>query len=138
MCVGADATSLEIEVKRKAFIVEDAPDAQATLRALLEAADFEVLACATTEHEASAWLDGNEGSWDLVTVDLLLAEGSGFAVLRRYAMSERAGQVVVFSGFISDTVRERCVALGAHAVFSKGESRLLAEFLRVAPRRAAE
>jgi len=128
----------EIEVKRKAFIVEDAPDVQATLRALLEAADFEVLACATTEHEASAWLQGNEGAWDVVTVDLLLAEGSGFAVLRRYAMSERAGQVVVFSGFVSDTVRERCVALGAHAVFSKGESRLLAEFLRVVPRRAAE
>ena len=103
------------EVKRKALIVEDAPDAQAALAALLAAENFEVVAMAATEQQAVEWLQQNEGGWDIVIVDLLLAEGSGFSVLRRCAAGPQTGQVVVFSGFVSDTVRERCLALGAPA-----------------------
>jgi two-component system OmpR family response regulator len=123
------------EVKRKALIVEDTPDAQAALAALLAAEDFEVVAIAATEHQAIEWLEQNEGGWDVVIIDLLLAEGSGFTVLRRCATSPQAGQVVVFSGFVSDTVRERCVALGAGAVFPKSEAVQLAQYLRGVPRR---
>ncbi|MDB5957293.1 response regulator [Ramlibacter sp.] len=131
MCVGvAISRTWRQKVKRKAFIVEDAPEVVATLRALLADEDFEVLASAATEQDASEWLQQNQGNCDVVTLDLLLAEGSGFGVLRQYAMSPQRGKVVVFSGFITDSVRERCVAFGADAVFSKTESAQLALYLR--------
>lgn len=76
------------------------------------------------------WLQQNEGAWHVLTLDLLLAEGSGFSVLRHCASRPRAGQVIVFSGFVTDTVRARCLALGAHAVFLKTQLAELTQYLR--------
>jgi DNA-binding NarL/FixJ family response regulator len=137
MCVDIeDKRTWERKVKRKAFIVEDTPDVLATLGALLAAEGFEVLASAATEQQASDWLRLHGGACDLVIMDLLLAEGSGFGVLRHYSKSVQRGKVVVFSGFVTDTVRERCVALGADAVFSKTEPVQLAQYLRTVPQRS--
>ena len=65
-----------------------------------------------------------------MTLDLLLAEGSGFTVLQRCAASPQAGRVVVFSGFVTDTVRARCLAMGADAVFLKTQLPELRQYLR--------
>jgi len=100
------------------------------LGSLLAAEGFEVLAFAGTEQQAIAWLLQNEGAWHVATLDLLLGEGSGFSVLQRCAASAQAGRVVVFSGFVTETVRARCLALGADAVFLKTQLAELRQYLR--------
>ena len=100
------------------------------MASLLADEGYEVLASAGTEQQAIAWLQQNEGSWHLVTLDLLLAEGSGFTVLQRCAASPHTGRVVVFSGFVTDTVRARCLARGADAVFRKTQLTELRQYLR--------
>lgn len=102
-----------------AFIVEDSRDAREALGALLETEGFAVAGSAGTEADAIAWLHANEGSWDLAVVDLLLSDGSGFSVLRHFTSARSPGKVIVFSGFVSEPVRNRCEALGAAAVVRK-------------------
>jgi DNA-binding NarL/FixJ family response regulator len=63
---------------------------------------------------------------DVVLLDLKLAQGSGFDVLR--AVHERAPEVTVFmlSSFASDPYRQLAARLGAHDFFDKSS-----EFERV-------
>lgn len=101
------------------FVVEDAPDARAALAALFDLHGFDVAGIATTEYAATEWLGNNAGGWDLAVVDLLLLDGSGFNVLQRFASAPSAGKVVVFSGYVTDAIRQRCLKFGADAVFLK-------------------
>ena len=112
----------------KVFIVEDAPDARAALAALFDTQGLQVIGTASTEFDATDWLSNNEGAWDVAVIDLLLLDGSGFNVLRRFASSARRGKIIVSSGFVSEPVRERCLALGADAVFVKTDVAALVRY----------
>lgn len=103
---------------------------QSALSALLSAdAGFNVVAMAATEFAATEWLLEHAGEWDVVSLDLVLREGSGLNILQQCKRQAKAGTIVVFSEFATDGVRERCVALGADAVFNKREIKEYAEFL---------
>ena len=113
----------------KVFIVEDNKAARDTLAELLTASiGVSVVGQADSEYTATEWLEAHEGQWDLLISDLLLVPGgSGFGLIHRARYRPDAGKVVVFSDFVTDAVAQRCLKLGAHAVFRKSE---LAELLR--------
>ena len=109
------------------FIVEDR-DAMCVLLIDLFECDprFHVLGTAANEGEAKLWLEEHAGRWDLVVVDLMLSQGSGFGVISRARQTHPNGCVAVFSAYSSAVVEKHCLALGADVVFDKART---AEFL---------
>ncbi len=104
------------------FIVEDSPHVQASLREmLLSTGRFQVVGAAESETDATQWLMDARHPWSLAIVDLLLSEGSGFGVVQRCRSASPKGKIVVFSEFATPAIKERCLKLGADAVFLKSE-----------------
>lgn len=103
----------------RVFLVEDIQRMHGLLRDLFETIGGQVVATASTEAEAMLWLDDHKGQWDLAIVDLVLDQGAGLNVIRRCKEDPLAGKVAVFSSYASPGVRERCLELGADAVFDK-------------------
>jgi DNA-binding NarL/FixJ family response regulator len=67
-------------------------------------------------------------------VDLFLAEGSGLGVLEACGQGREHRNVVVLTSHATPEMRQRCLELGARAVFDKGtEFRELLEFCRQCP-----
>ena len=104
----------------RTYIVED----NATIRenligALEELAAIRALGWAETEGEATSWLTGHRGGWDLAIVDLFLKQGSGLGVLEAFQQRGRGQHVVVLSNYATRDMRQRCAQLGADAVFDK-------------------
>ena len=115
--------------RKKVFVAEDAPDARAALAALFDVHGFDLAGTASTEYGATEWLGNNESQWDLAIVDLLLLDGSGFNVVQRFAHAPGGGKVVVFSAYVTDAIRARCLQLGADAVFLKTDIPKLVAYL---------
>lgn len=114
----------------RVFIVEDSLNMQVALRELLSTdANFDVVATARSEMEATEWLLENRSAWDVASIDLMLTDGAGFNIVRRCRDQAPSNDVVVFSEFITDTLRERCRSLGASAAFAKSEFRAYADFM---------
>jgi two-component system, OmpR family, response regulator len=80
------------------------------------------------------WLRDHPGQWDLVVVDLMLSQGTGFEVIIRARKTHPNGCIAVLSSFVSETIEKHCLKLGADAAFDKANC---AEFLRWV-RRVAE
>lgn len=113
---------------RLAFLVEDNPTIRDNLiPTLAEIADVEVIAIAEGQREAIKWLKANSGRIDLVILDLFLTEGSGIGVLCELVESDLSTPIVVLTNYATADIRERCLALGASALFDK--SRDLDAFL---------
>ena len=105
----------------RVFVVEDHPDSADTLVRLLTLDGLcQAVGVAATEKEALAWSFQNEAGFDLAIVDLLLRDGSGFAVLTHLAKYQ-PGLVVVLSDFVTPAIAERCIRLGASAAFTKSQ-----------------
>jgi len=107
-------------VELRTYIVED----NATIRenligALEELASIRALGWAETEGEATGWLTGHLGGWDLAIVDLFLKQGSGLGVLEACRGRAPGQRVVVLSNYATADMRKRCLQLGADAVFDK-------------------
>jgi len=115
--------------RKKVFLAEDAADVRASLSALLDLHGFDVIGMAGSEFAATQWLADHGAGWDLAIIDLVLQDGSGFHVLQRFAKARTGGKVVVFSGFVTDAIRQRCKELGADAVFLKTDIPRLIDFL---------
>jgi DNA-binding NarL/FixJ family response regulator len=106
----------------RVFLVEDMLQVQAVVADLLASVgDFQLVNALGTEAEAKLWLDENQGAWDLAIIDLVLDQGSGMGVIAR--AKDVGGNVVVFSDYASDGIRNHCLRLGADAVFLKSEMR---------------
>ncbi|MDO9405345.1 MAG: response regulator [Polaromonas sp.] len=103
----------------KTFLVEDCHTTRDHLADTLEEqAHARVIGWASTEANAIQWLAKNKTAWDLAVLDLFLAEGSGLNVLK--SLEKRPGQrVVVLSNYLTASVRQRCLAMGADGVFDK-------------------
>jgi DNA-binding NarL/FixJ family response regulator len=105
------------------FIVDDSQSIRETLQdLLLSTGKFQVVGTAGGETDATQWLMDGKQPWRLAIVDLLLSEGSGFGVLQRCRFENPAGKIFVFSEFATPAIRDRCLKLGADAVFTKSEA----------------
>ncbi|MEJ8852576.1 response regulator [Variovorax rhizosphaerae] len=102
------------------FLVEDSATIRDNLLpALADLAGAEVIAYAETEVAAAEWLDAYGGALDLVVIDLLLKNGSGFGVLRHFKARRPDTALVILSNYATPMMRERAASLGATAVFDK-------------------
>jgi DNA-binding NarL/FixJ family response regulator len=111
------------------FVVEDSTSMQTALSDLLgELGGFEVLGTASTETTATDWLDRHRGEWDVVTLDLVLSDGSGFNLIRRCRAMAPEGTIVVLSEFVTPVIDKHCVERGATAVFRKSDVPGFVEF----------
>ena len=107
-------------VQLRTYIVED----NATIRenligTLEELASIESLGWAEGESDAKNWLAEHAKAWDLAIVDLFLKQGSGLGVIEACRARNEAQRVVVLSNYATADMRQRCIELGADAVFDK-------------------
>ena len=114
------------------FIAEDNKPALDSLSELLASvAAVEIVGTANSEMAAADWLMSLNGAIDLLITDLLLLPGgSGFGLIRHAKSLEAFRKVVVFSDFVTPAVGERCIALGADAVFRKSDLDELLAYVR--------
>lgn len=107
-------------------------DVKATHQLIIELLDFvggfQVVGTCPTESGALAWLHDHPDGADLVILDLMLREGSGFSVLAGTSR-QQAVDVVVFSDFASPAVVRKCRSQGAIDAISKSDYRRLRVFL---------
>ncbi|RYF68526.1 MAG: response regulator [Comamonadaceae bacterium] len=102
------------------FLVED----NSTIRdnlipAMEDLVNASVVGYAETERDAALWLQAHANEWHLAVVDLFLKEGSGLGVLASCRERNSQQRVVVLTNYATRDIRERCMGLGADAVFDK-------------------
>lgn len=106
----------------RVLLVEDSRNVQSALLDLLgEIGGFEVVGRAIGETEATDWMYHHPAGWDLAIVDLVLENGSGFTLFQRLLREHPRSQALVYSEFASPALKQKCLALGAAAVFRKSE-----------------
>jgi two-component system OmpR family response regulator len=102
------------------LLVEDnarlVDELQATLEDLARA---KVVAIASAEAAACAWMDSRTNGCDVAIIDMFLKSGSGLGVLEHMRGYERPPQRVVLTNYATPDMRTRCRSLGADAVFDK-------------------
>lgn len=104
----------------RVLLVEDNERIQDEMRRMIAAIPHaEVVAVAATQRQATDWLAAHPEGWDLALVDLFLAEGHGFEVLRRCRRVHPHQRAAVLSNYTREPVRENAQQLGADAVFDK-------------------
>ena len=100
------------------FLVEDSPVIRENLIATLEElAPVRVVGFAADESAALGWL--TERPAELVIIDLFLQSGSGLSLLRSGCAKLNGSHQVVLSNYATADMRQRCLLLGADAVFDK-------------------
>ncbi|MEO7886651.1 MAG: response regulator [Polaromonas sp.] len=105
-----------------AFLVEDKPDIRKTLvEAMEEIAPLRFVGHADSESSARQWLGAHHTDWDLAIVDLFLAEGSGFGVLKDCQHRRPDQKVVVLTSHNQENILHHCRELGADEVFDKSQ-----------------
>jgi DNA-binding NarL/FixJ family response regulator len=114
----------------RVFLVDDSNKTRRLLADVLAGHGFTFVGEAGTEAEANFWLDEHKGDWDLAIVDLLLEQGAGLGVVARCRKTSDDGKVVVFSAYASPGVRNRCMELGADAVFDKTDLGSMLEYCK--------
>ena len=102
------------------FLVEDnlliRENLSSTLTEMVGAA---FVGWAEGERESIDWLCNDSNDWDLVIVDLFLKQGNGLGVVAACRSRASGKRLVVLTNYATPAVRERCMALGADAVFDK-------------------
>lgn len=103
-----------------AFLVEDQLDVRETLvEAMEEIAPLKFIGLADSEDSAAQWLQSHAGDWDLAIVDLFLAQGTGFGVLKKCQLRQPRQKVVVLTSYCQRNLMQRCRELGADEIFDK-------------------
>jgi len=106
---------------RRILLIEDSVVLSRRLVDLLsEPGLLEIAAQAATQTEALVRL--GEGSYDVLVVDIELAEGNGVAVIRKaraHYPPDAQPLIVVLTNYASDYVREHCFAAGADYFLDK-------------------
>lgn len=105
----------------RVFIVEDSPVIlDVLITTLTEVLDVDVVGTAADEATVVAWMRGPKSHRaDVMIVDLLLAGGSGLAVLQAANDNRLRARRVVLTNYATHVIRERCTQLGAVKVFDK-------------------
>lgn len=119
-------------------IVEDSREMSEVLRELVaQTPGLSVAAVMRGEIEATQWLYEHEGGWRVAIIDLLLYDGSGFHLIVRARQAPDA-HVIVFSEYVTPVIEQRCLSLGADAVFRKSDFARLARHLQELGARGAQ
>jgi DNA-binding NarL/FixJ family response regulator len=104
----------------RTFLIEDSPLIRQNLIGMLEElAPVQVVGAAATESDAVRQLSAGEPECELVIVDIVLAQGTGFGVLGEPAVRRPGRQFVVLSNYANSEVSRRALQLGAQRVFDK-------------------
>jgi two-component system OmpR family response regulator len=107
--------------ERRVLLIEDSAVLTRRLIDLLsEPGRIEVAAQATTQSEAVSRLQ--ESAFDVLVVDIELAEGNGVAVIRHARQlypPDAQPLIVVLTNYASDFVRDHCFAAGADYFLDK-------------------
>lgn len=107
-------------MRLRIFLVEDSPVIRNALsESLEELVGARMVGWASSEPDAMTWLAENPSGWDLAVVDLFLLQGSGLNVVKSCDKRELRQKVVVLTGYATPQMRQRCLAVGADAVFDK-------------------
>ena len=102
------------------FLVEDDSRLRDSIgEAINSICDAEVIGIAETEAQAIAWLNAHHGAWRLAVLDLFLKSGTGFGVLEQLTPRSAREQVIVLTNSATHENRNRCLELGALAVYDK-------------------
>ncbi len=105
-------------MRARVILVEDVLALQTSIaEAMVHAANVEVVAVVETAEEAiqaAATL-----GWDVIVVDLFLRFGTGHAVLTSLRRHPTQQRVLVLTNHADLSMRQRCLVLGADAVFDK-------------------
>jgi DNA-binding NarL/FixJ family response regulator len=112
------------------LLVEDSPASQLAFSELLGVFGFDVLSIIGKESVATEWLETHRDEADVVVLDLLLLEGSGFNLIERAKAHQPRAKVIIYSSYATPAVAEKCLRMGAHAVFRKSELEELTAYLR--------
>jgi CheY-like chemotaxis protein len=109
------------DAERRILLIEDSEVlTQRLVDLLCEPGRLTVAARATTQEEAMLRLQ--EAAYDVLVVDIELAEGNGVYVIRQARQlypPEAQPLVVVLTNYASDFVREHCFAAGADYFLDK-------------------
>jgi len=104
----------------KTILIEDNELIRVNLiPAMEELANLEILAVTETEGSAIQILEEFAPIWEIVVVDLFLAEGSGMGVLKSCASRLPHQKAYVLTNYPTPEMRRRCKELGADGVFDK-------------------
>lgn len=104
----------------RVLLVEDDAVFRAHLKHVLRAMQgTTVVMEASTQAEASAWLRQHPAQWDLALIDLFLAHGNGFRVLRDCHRILDHQRAVVLTNYNQGPVSEYARMAGADAFFDK-------------------
>jgi two-component system OmpR family response regulator len=107
-------------MRLRIFLVEDSPVIRDNLaESLEELTGARVVGSASNEDEARQWLTDHPAGWDLAVVDLFLLQGSGLNVVKSCSNRALRQKVIVLTNYATPPIRQRCLALGADAVFDK-------------------
>lgn len=115
----APSTDRGAAASLRVLVVDDAPEVQSALRALLRAEPgVEVVGCASDGSGAQALADGRAP--DLVVLDVALAGGErGYDVLRQLRAAHPRLEVIMLSNFGWASMRSPFLDAGAAAYFDK-------------------
>ena len=104
------------------YLVEDNDVLLNSLITLLkEVVHLDVAGSASTEDQATAWLQEQGAGWSLAVIDLFLLQGSGLGVLSSCHDRQPWQKVVILTNYATPDIRRRALALGADAVFDKAQ-----------------
>ena len=107
--------------ERRILLIEDSEALSRRLVELLsEPGRLSVAALAATQTDALSRL--SEGAFDVLVVDIELAEGNGVAVIRQARQlypPDAQPLIVVLTNYASDFVRDHCFAAGADYFLDK-------------------
>lgn len=107
----------------RVFLVEDLPAMRDLLIELFSSTGtHQVVGTASTEAEANLWLSEFPDKWDLLVVDLILAQGSGLGVVPRARTRKPDGDIVVLSAFATPGIEKHLRGQGVKAVFDKADT----------------
>lgn len=104
----------------RVLLAENNPVHREQLAQLLQGmAGAQVAFVASTQQEATDWLDRHRDGWDLALIDLFLDRGHGYAILRHCRSRAPTQKVAVISDYSADPARARAMEEGADAFFEK-------------------
>lgn len=104
----------------RVVLVEDHAGFRDQLRDKLEVLDgVHVVHMEDNAQAAARWLDEHPGHWDLLVLDIFLADGHGFSVLRTCRRRQGHQRAVFLTSYTREPARSQALALGADAVFDK-------------------
>ncbi|MBM4147646.1 MAG: PAS domain S-box protein [Lentisphaerae bacterium] len=99
------------------LLVDDDPEATATMQGVLEAAGFRVLA-ASTSRDGTAMYYSHRDTIAVSVIDLVMTDGDGRLIVENIITDHPKAKVIVVSGFSRDYVRH-CLNLGTWSFLQK-------------------